>query len=601
MLNSQPSAGIRLLLMPLLLLPALLSCQLYSVQTFPVGHQPSGLAVSGPGPGSARQQYLAVANSGDNTVSIFQTQYSTGVGPTATLLQVASPYNVIPCGVVTGTGLLVTSAASTVTLIDPVGAAPLVINVGPQPYSASCSIGVFVSTFGDSALSMLNLQSGTVTLRIPNVPGSRSAQGILVTPGSLSNTPALVFVAGTDANVVTVVNVALAKAVASIPVPQPVALLSSGYNEKTAIAVVCANGSITYVDPSTLAVVGVGVASQLVPIISVVAGAGSLEVAGGSVVDTVFQGSSIQASFVVPGTSGAAQLAIFCDAQVVFPPCPGTFATLPGSDSVAFIVTLTGPSAASVTNAASFDKWAPAGGRPLPNGAVPGALATVFTLSQSGVAQQWAATLPLPTTLGGVSVAVGGTATYANSAWTYSSTGSVLAPLLYVSPTQINFQMPLGIQGELVPIQITYPNGTNLLTSVSAGTTDPGIFTLTSVPTGPGAVLNQDNSVNLGGNPAARGSVIQIFATGAGATTPSLASGSPAPASGSPLVFTQVQPTVTIGGRNAVVQFSGMAPGFVGVWQINAVVPQSAALGATVPLVVTAGGVASNAVTIAVR
>jgi adhesin/invasin len=234
---------------------------------------------------------------------------------------------------------------------------------------------------------------------------------------------------------------------------------------------------------------------------------------------------------------------------------------------------------------------------------VPGALATTFTPTQSSVAQQWATTLPLPTMLGGVSVAVGGTATYANSTstWTYSATGSVLAPLLYVSATQINFQMPPGIQGELVPVQISYPNGTTLLTSVRAGSTDPGIFTLTSVPTGPAAVLNQDNSVNLGGNPAARGSVIQIFATGAGATNPSLAAGVPAPASGSPLIYTQVQPTVTIGGVNAAVQFSGLAPGFVGVWQINAVVPPTVTPGSTVSLSVTAGGIQSNTATIAVK
>ena len=105
----------------------------------------------------------------------------------------------------------------------------------------------------------------------------------------------------------------------------------------------------------------------------------------------------------------------------------------------------------------------------------------------------------------------------------------------------------------------------------------------------------------MGTNPAARGSVIQIYATGGGETTPSLLPGEAAPASGTPLVTTNVQPTVTIGGQPATVQFSGMAPGYVGLWQINAQIPQTVTPGNAVPLVVTAGGATSNTVTIAVN
>jgi uncharacterized protein (TIGR03437 family) len=59
--------------------------------------------------------------------------------------------------------------------------------------------------------------------------------------------------------------------------------------------------------------------------------------------------------------------------------------------------------------------------------------------------------------------------------------------------------------------------------------------------------------------------------------------------------------TVTMGGQQATVRFSGMAPGYVGLWQINAQIPQTATPGNAVPLVVTAGGAASNTVTIAVQ
>ena len=118
---------------------------------------------------------------------------------------------------------------------------------------------------------------------------------------------------------------------------------------------------------------------------------------------------------------------------------------------------------------------------------------------------------------------------------------------------------------------------------------------------GQAAVLNQDNSQNFGTIPAARGSVIQIYATGGGETTPSLLPGEAAAASGNPLVLTNAQPTVTMGGQQATVQFSGMAPGYVGLWQINAQIPQTVTPGNAVPLVVTAGGATSNTVTIAVQ
>jgi len=140
-----------------------------------------------------------------------------------------------------------------------------------------------------------------------------------------------------------------------------------------------------------------------------------------------------------------------------------------------------------------------------------------------------------------------------------------------------------------------------LLTIATFVASAPGIFTLPMNGQGQGAVLNQDNTVNFGTNPARRGSVIQIFATGAGETTPALAAGEAAPAGGNPLVLTKVQPTVTIGGKNAKVQFSGMAPGFVGLWQINAEVPADVTPGMALPLVITAAGAQSNTVTIAVQ
>ncbi|MGH8247309.1 MAG: hypothetical protein ACREUU_12865, partial [Gammaproteobacteria bacterium] len=195
-----------------------------------------------------------------------------------------------------------------------------------------------------------------------------------------------------------------------------------------------------------------------------------------------------------------------------------------------------------------------------------------------------------------------------NQRWNYSPTGSFEAPLLFVGPGQINFQMPPEISaGDSVPAQLRQASGNTLLATIRVATAAPGIFTVLLSGRGQGAVLNQDHSQNgdpqtmLGARPAARGSIIQIFGTGAGATIPALPAGQPAVASGNPLVLTQAQPTLTIGGIPARVLFSGMAPGFVGVWQINAEVPAAVTPGSAVPLLVMAEGVVSNTVTIAVE
>ncbi len=245
------------------------------------------------------------------------------------------------------------------------------------------------------------------------------------------------------------------------------------------------------------------------------------------------------------------------------------------------------------------------------SGLAPGELASA--LIATGVSQAVNASSfsnPLPKTLAGVTLKIGGSLNFNSSTgfWDYSPTGSVDAPLAFVGPNQINFQVPTGIApGPDIPAQLTKPDGSRLLTILNIKVAAPGIFSLLMNGRGQGAVLNQENSLNgnpeliLGARPAARGSVIQIFATGAGATNPPLVAGESAPADGNPLVLTQVQPTVTIGGRTARVLFSGLAPGWVGLWQINAEVPQDVATGPAVPLSITAGGVASNTVTIAVQ
>ena len=96
----------------------------------------------------------------------------------------------------------------------------------------------------------------------------------------------------------------------------------------------------------------------------------------------------------------------------------------------------------------------------------------------------------------------------------------------------------------------------------------------------------------------APGSQVVIYCTGLGAVTNQPPTGSSAPMS--PLAETTTKPTVVIGGAPAGVQFSGLAPGLVGTYQVNAVVPSGSATGDAVPVTISIGGFVSNTVTIAV-
>ena len=175
------------------------------------------------------------------------------------------------------------------------------------------------------------------------------------------------------------------------------------------------------------------------------------------------------------------------------------------------------------------------------------------------------------------------------------------APLLYASPGQLNAIVPYetGISG-IARIRVTSAGQVSGAWDVPLAGASPGIFTIGSTGAGQGAVLNQDSSVNGAANPVARGSVIQIFATGEGQTSPAGQTGAvTGSAGGAPILHV----TVTIGGIEAPLQFAGSAPDAVaGLLQVNVVVPQGAPSGPAVPLVLSVGGVGSQGgVTIAVQ
>ena len=100
-------------------------------------------------------------------------------------------------------------------------------------------------------------------------------------------------------------------------------------------------------------------------------------------------------------------------------------------------------------------------------------------------------------------------------------------------------------------------------------------------------------------NAVERGSVVQTFVTGLGATNPTVASGEPSPGDPPAVVTSPVE--ARIGGQTAAVQFAGLAPGFVGLYQVNVVVPTSIEPGSEIELTLNQNGVPSNTVTLAVQ
>jgi len=127
-----------------------------------------------------------------------------------------------------------------------------------------------------------------------------------------------------------------------------------------------------------------------------------------------------------------------------------------------------------------------------------------------------------------------------------------------------------------------------------------GLSTADSSGTGQGAIFNQDGTYNSHSNPAPRGSIVTLFGTGEGVTTPALPDG--ALVISTPYSTTQAHVSVKFGDQSAEIQYAGAAPFLpTGVFQINATIPTGAAPG-DVPITVSIGGISTTrTVTVAVQ
>uniref|UniRef100_Q02CY6 BACON domain-containing protein n=1 Tax=Solibacter usitatus (strain Ellin6076) TaxID=234267 RepID=Q02CY6_SOLUE len=177
----------------------------------------------------------------------------------------------------------------------------------------------------------------------------------------------------------------------------------------------------------------------------------------------------------------------------------------------------------------------------------------------------------------------------------------VAAPMVYSLAGQVSAVVPYGVAGKSsTKVQVQNQSAASNTLTVNVQAATPGIFTLDASGSGPGAILNQDNTVNTSSNPAARGSIIAIYLTGGGVTTPASVDGSVAAAPPAQLAQT---PVVTIGGVNAVVKFAGASPGsLTALTQINVEVPAGVSASLALPVVIKLGDFSSTgAATVAVN
>jgi uncharacterized protein (TIGR03437 family) len=293
-----------------------------------------------------------------------------------------------------------------------------------------------------------------------------------------------------------------------------------------------------------------------IPLVLVVTNSANIPVEGVTVSFTAGGGGSLSATSVVSDSQGVASTNLTLGAN----PGPNTVtATAAGLSCCQVVFNATGIAAApgigvtSIGNSASFTQ-----------SFAPGMLMSAFGTGLSSGSPQIVSSAPLPvTSASGTSVTING----------------IAAPLLYVSATQINLQIPYELAA-----------GSALLVVKSGGQSASISFTIQAA--GPGIFVDYRNGNIVPGESAAGGSTIGFYVTGAGLVTPTEATGNVPPAGTTPVPNLPV--TVTIGGVAVTPVYIGIPSWSVGVLQINVTVPASVA-GGYQAVVVVIGGVKSKA------
>jgi len=257
------------------------------------------------------------------------------------------------------------------------------------------------------------------------------------------------------------------------------------------------------------------------------------------------------------------------------------FVASPDGQNVVFIETDSGtvisggaqreapPASNAIVNAASN----------VPGAVVPGSLFSIYGNGLTvGVNSANSATWP--TQLGGTSVTVNGKA----------------IPLCYVSPNQINAQLPVETQPGQAQLVVSLGNSNSSAVSFAVSSSGPGIFTYGSMRA---IAVNTDGSLNGPSHPARGGDTLVVYLTGAGSVKASgpWQDGLPSPSGLSPV---NLPFAATIGGETAGIVYLGLTPASIGLYQLNVTIPQSLPTGDNT-LILTVNGVASNSALISIQ
>jgi uncharacterized protein (TIGR03437 family) len=175
--------------------------------------------------------------------------------------------------------------------------------------------------------------------------------------------------------------------------------------------------------------------------------------------------------------------------------------------------------------------------------------------------------------------------------------GGVKAPFYFVSPLQINVQVPFEVAAGPQPVVVTTAGGASTSFTATVASVAPSIFLVDANGT-PAVVKNSDFSLITAANKAKVGDVIVIYSTGLGQVTPAAQTGVLLqPPSGS--FNNTATVTVTVGGQNAAVIYSIASPFFAGLYQTAVTIPSGVTGSAAV--VLSSGATKSNSVNIAVQ
>jgi uncharacterized protein (TIGR03437 family) len=209
-----------------------------------------------------------------------------------------------------------------------------------------------------------------------------------------------------------------------------------------------------------------------------------------------------------------------------------------------------------------------------------------------------ASLLPGPLSPGEIVTILGGPALAATAAVRINAAP---APVLYSGPGQVNAIVPFGLDTTTTATVDLSSDQQPLGTAASQPTAAvaPAIFSVGGNGGGPGAILNEDYSINSPSNPAARGSVVIIYGTGLGALNPAIADGSVATDPSAAVAPV----SASVGGSPADVLYAGSAPTLIaGVAQINIRIPADLPPASAAPVVLTVAGVSTPpSITVAIR